>query len=84
MSCYFRYMKDVIEEAGLGVNTKNKKEIDQFLHDFVDTEYKNCWKAWPELKILVKEDKAGRKKLIAALRKNFAKKADRKRGKGTT
>lgn len=32
MSCYFRYMKDVLKEAGVAVTPKNKKEIDQAIH----------------------------------------------------
>jgi hypothetical protein len=31
MSCYFRYMKDVLEEVGIIVTPKNKKTVDQVL-----------------------------------------------------
>jgi hypothetical protein len=42
MSCYFRHMKDVLDEAGIEVTKENKKDIDRIIHGLVDVEYKNC------------------------------------------
>ena len=36
MSCYFRHMKDVLEEAGIEITKDNKKEIDGIIHRLVD------------------------------------------------
>ena len=33
MSCYFRHLKDIFEEAGVEVTKENKKEIDRVIHD---------------------------------------------------
>ena len=40
MSCYFRHMKDVFEEAGVAVTNENKKVIDRIIHSLVNVEYK--------------------------------------------
>jgi len=32
MSCYFRHMKDVLEEAGVEITKENKKEVDRIIH----------------------------------------------------
>lgn len=50
MSCYFRHMRDVFEEAGVEVTKENKKEIDRIIHEMVDVEYKNCSPTWKEVK----------------------------------
>ena len=42
MSCYFRPMKDFLDEAGIEVTMENKKDIDRIIHGLVDVEYKNC------------------------------------------
>ena len=42
MSCYFRYIKDVLKEAGIVVTPNNKKEIDQAIHQVVSVKYKKC------------------------------------------
>ena len=57
MSCYFRYMKDVLEELGIKVAPENKKEIDRVIHELVDVEYKNCSSTWRAVKEQIKGDK---------------------------
>ena len=42
MSCYFRHMKDIFEEAGINVTESNKKEVDKAIHKIVNVSYKNC------------------------------------------
>ena len=41
MSCYFRHMKNVLEESGCEVTKDNKKYIDRIIHELVDVEYKD-------------------------------------------
>jgi hypothetical protein len=68
MSCYFRHMKDVMEEVGIEITPDNKKEIDVILHGIVDVEYKNCSPAWKKIKEMVKGDPAEREKFVEKLK----------------
>lgn len=68
MSCYFRHMKDVFEEAGVEVTKDNKKRLDAAIHKAVGVAYKDCPAAWRAVKVLLAEPK-GRAKLVAAIRK---------------
>jgi len=42
MSCYFRHMKEILEEVGVEVTKENKKEVDGIIHRVVGVGYKNC------------------------------------------
>jgi len=66
MSCYFRHLKDILNEVGIEINDGNKKQIDQIIHDIVKVHYKDCPATWSKLKrdILCDERK----------RQNFVKK----------
>ena len=68
MSCYFRYMRDVFEEAGVEVTKENKKEIDRIIHEMVDVDYKNCSLAWKEVKEHIKVDEDARILFIERLK----------------
>lgn len=68
MSCYFRYMRDVFEEAGVEVTKENKKEIDRIIHEMVDVDYKNCSLAWKEVKEHIKVDEDARNLFIERLK----------------
>jgi len=68
MSCYFRNLKDVFEEAGIEVTASNKKQVDQAIHRIVDTEYKNCPVTWKKLKQEILSDEQKRKAFISTLR----------------
>ncbi len=50
MSCYFRHMASILEEAGITVTQDNKKEIDRKIHEIVDVSYKNCSATWKAIK----------------------------------
>ena len=69
VSCYFRYIKDVLEEAGIGVNPQNKKQIDQAIHRMVSVKYKKCMPdCWGEVKKRIGDEKQ-RKIFISELKK---------------
>jgi hypothetical protein len=68
MSCYFRHMKDVLEEAGIEVTKDNKKKIDQIVHGLVDVEYKNCSPTWQAVKEQIQKDDAARNRFIKKLK----------------
>ncbi len=74
MSCYFRHMKDVLDEAGIEVTPENKKEVDGVIHRLVEVEYKNCSPAWKSVKEMIKEDENLRADFIDRLRQEWDKK----------
>ena len=71
MSCYFRYMKDILEEAGIEVTKENKKDVDRIIHGMVDVDYKNCSPTWKEVKAHIKTDKTARNRFIENLKKEL-------------
>ncbi|MFC1884376.1 hypothetical protein ACFL2O_06385 [Thermodesulfobacteriota bacterium] len=68
MSCYFRHMKDILEDAGVVVTKENKKEIDRLIHNLVDVEYKNCSPAWKAVKEEIKSDEREREAFIKKIK----------------
>ena len=67
MSCYFRHMKDILDEAGITVSPANKKQIDLAIHQIVGTDYKNCSATWKTLKQVYLSDEKKRHELIQKL-----------------
>jgi hypothetical protein len=68
MSCYFRHLKTVFDEAGIEVTPDNKKKVDQLIHEMVEVGYKDCPTAWKALKQQVLADDERRKPLVDGLR----------------
>jgi hypothetical protein len=68
MSCYFRHMKDILDEAGITVSPANKKQIDQIFHKIVATDYKDCPATWKAIKQTYLVDEKKRKELIQKLK----------------
>lgn len=66
MSCYFRHLKEICEEAGITVTPSNKKQIDQAIHEIVSVNYKDCPHAWKNVKQQI-ADKQKRQELIQKL-----------------
>jgi hypothetical protein len=50
MSCYFRHLKNILDEAGIEVTPGNRKDVDQAFHQIVGVSYKDCPTAWKRLK----------------------------------
>ena len=67
MSCYFRHMKDILDEARITVSPRNKKQIDQAFHQIVGTNYKDCPTTWKALKQTYLENEKKRNELIQKL-----------------
>jgi len=67
LSCYFRHMKDILDEVE--ITPANKKEIDRVLHRIAGVEYKNCSAAWRRIKGMVKGDPVDRDRFIEKLQK---------------
>jgi hypothetical protein len=71
MSCYFRHMKEVFEEAGVEITKENKKEIDRILHGLVAVEYKNCSPTWKAVKEQIKGDDKARNRFVKRLKQEL-------------
>ena len=67
MSCYFRHIKNILDEAGIEVVPSNKKEIDQAFHQIVGVTYKDCPTTWKRLKRELIHDEQKRRELIKKL-----------------
>jgi hypothetical protein len=50
MSCYFRHLQELFEDAGITISTENKRQIDQTIHEFLGITYKDCPSTWKALK----------------------------------
>jgi len=71
MSCYFRHMKGILSDAGIEVTPRNKKAVDQALHEIVDVEYKNCSPAWKKIKQDYIGDESKKQRLISKLKESM-------------
>lgn len=67
MSCYFRYLKGILDEAGIEVVSGNKQQVDQAVHRIVGTNYKNCPSNWRKLKQEIITDKQKRQDFMIEL-----------------
>ena len=56
LTCYFRYLRDFFDRAGIKVTDENKRQIDRIIHDIMSVEYKNCSATWKEVKKRMAED----------------------------
>lgn len=69
MSCYFRHLKDIFDEAGIEITSSNRKQLDQVIHQIVGTNYKDCPGTWRILKQQVITDEPKRQDFVEKLRK---------------
>ncbi len=58
MTCYFRHMKPVFEEAKIEVTAENKREVDRVIHSIVSVDYRNCSTTWKEVKAHLERDRS--------------------------
>jgi hypothetical protein len=68
MSCYFRHIKDILNEAGVEVTSSNKKRIDRVIHELAGVPYKDCPATWRNLKEQIVGDERKRKDLVEKLK----------------
>ena len=68
MSCYFRHLKDILEEANIVVTRENKKLIDQAIHQIAKVSYKDCPATGRKLKQDILSDDEQRRVFIKKLR----------------
>ena len=67
MFCYFRHIRDILDESGISVTPANKKQVDQSIHQAVGVAYKNCPATWEKIKEGIENDRKKRQALIAQL-----------------
>lgn len=67
MSCYFRHMKNILDESGIKVTPGNKKEIDRVFHQIIGVSYKDCPATWKRLKQELISDEQNQRALIQKL-----------------
>ena len=68
MSCYFRHLKGIFDEAGIEVTSGNRREIDQAIHQIVGSDYKDCPGTWQKLKQHIITDEQKRQDFIEKLK----------------
>lgn len=68
MSCYFRHIKDILDEAGIEATSENKKRIDRAVHEIVAVEYKDCPATWKAIKQNMLSDETEKMKFIERLK----------------
>ena len=67
MSCYFRHLKNILDEAGIEVTPGNRKEIDKAFHQIISVTYKDCPATWKRLKSELTGDEQKRRELVRKL-----------------
>ena len=67
MSCYFRHIKDILDEAGIEITPSNRKQIDQTIHQIMKVTYKSCPLTWRRLKQQIMGDEQKRRDFITKL-----------------
>ena len=69
MSCYFRHLNSLFDEAGVRVTPDNKRILDQTIHAFVHVPYKRCMPdCWSKVKALI-QDPTRRMALLSAIKR---------------
>jgi len=68
MSCYFRHLKDILEEADIKVTPDNRKQVDRAIHQIVEVTYKHCPETWKRLKQQLTGDEQKRQEFISQLK----------------
>ena len=66
MSCYFRQLKDIFDEAGIEINTSNRKQVDLTIRKILGTDH--CPDTWKRLKQEILTDERKRQDFIAKLK----------------
>jgi hypothetical protein len=69
MSCYFRGLKDILNEAGIEVTPVNKRQIDKAIHDVMGVTYKDCVSTWMKLKQEIIGDEQKKREFVGKLQK---------------
>ncbi len=66
MSCYFRQLKDIFDEAGIAVTASNRKQVDRTIRKILGTDH--CPDTWKRLKQEIMPDERKRQDFIVKLK----------------
>ena len=69
MSCYFRHIKAIFQEAGIEITPANKKDIDRAIHKMVGVPYKDCPATWRQVKQKLLADDKKRRQFVEKLKR---------------
>ena len=58
MTCYFRHLGRIFDQAGIAVTAKNRKQLDKVIRDIVKPETNDCPNTWKEVKKRLSENEA--------------------------
>jgi len=58
MTCYFKYLQEIFQIAGIEVTPENKRELDKVIHSLVHVKYKNCSSTWKAVKKILAENES--------------------------
>lgn len=68
MSCYFRPLKEIFEDAGIEVTKENRKRVDHAIKHIVNVNDKECPQAWKKIKQEILTDEQRRHDFATKLR----------------
>ena len=72
MSCYFRHLAELFEEAGIKLTSANRKQVDQAFHRVMGVDYKDCPATWKKLKQELAGNPQKRQELINKLKQEIS------------
>ena len=73
MSCYFRHLKEIFDEAGIEVTSANRKKVKEAIHSLTSVGRSDCPAAWKKLKQQVLNDEKNRSEFVSKLRAEVSK-----------
>jgi hypothetical protein len=68
MSCYLRHLRAELEQMGIIIDEGSRIKLDQAIHRAVGVKFKDCPKAWKEVKGRMASD---RKEFLARVKKEW-------------
>ncbi len=71
MSCYFRHIMGILDEAGIKVTPDNRNQIDRAIHQIVDVTDGNCPESWKRVKQQLTGEEHKRKEFIRLLKSSL-------------
>ncbi|MBM3156263.1 MAG: hypothetical protein FJ004_03145 [Chloroflexi bacterium] len=75
MSCYFRHLNGVFNEAGIEVNAANRKMVKEAIHKLTGVGSSDCPAAWKKLKLHVLNDEKNRSEFVKKLRAEISRRS---------
>jgi len=68
VSCYFRHLKEIFAEAGIEVNSSNRRRLDRVIHQMFGIGYPDCSTTWRRLRQEILTDPHKRRGFVSKLK----------------